>query len=179
MVVVTVSGPPGSGTSTAARRLAERLDVEFVSTGAIFRRMAKEHGMTLEDFGDHVDDHPEIDRELDDRQRERAERGDVVLEGRLSGLMTADLEGVVNVYLRCPARERARRVAERDGLDEEEAFRRVWEREGQEKDRYLRVYGVDPDELEAYDLVLDSSGLTADEIVEEVLDALGARDEEE
>lgn len=175
MVVVTVSGPPGSGTSTAARLIADRLGVPFVSTGGIFRRMAKEHGMTLEAFGDHVDDHPEIDRELDDRQRRRAEEGDVVLEGRLSGLMTNDLPGALNVYLRCPAEERARRVARREDLTEEEAFEAVWTREGQEKARYLRVYGVDPDDTDAYDLVLDSGKLTAEEIADEVLEALGPR----
>lgn len=172
MVVVTVSGPPGAGTSTVARLLADRLGVELVSTGEIFRRMAKEHGMTLEEFGDHVDDHPEIDRELDDRQLARAREGDVVLEGRLSGLMVQDLPGALTVYLECPARVRAARVARREGLPEDEAFEAIWEREGQEKARYLRVYGVDPDDPDAYDLVLDSGEMEPEELVEEVLAAL-------
>lgn len=172
MVVVTLSGPPGAGTTTAAKRLAEELDVEFRSTGQIFREMAKERGMTLEEFGDHVDDNPEIDRELDDRQRGRAEQGDVVLEGRLSGVMAGDVPEALTVYLKCPARIRAKRVADRDDIDEEAAFERIWEREGQEKERYWRIYGVDPDDPDHYDLVLDSSHLDADAIVEAILDEL-------
>lgn len=172
MVVVTISGPPGAGTTTAAKMLAERLDVAFLSTGEIFRKMADERGMSLEEFGDHVEDHPEIDRELDRRQKERALDGDVVLEGRLSGVVADDVPDALTVYLRCSPKERARRVAERDGMDEETAFDRIWQREAQEKDRYMRVYGVDPDDPDHYDLVLDSGRLGPEGIVEEILAAV-------
>lgn len=175
MVVVTLSGPPGSGTTTAAKRLAEALDVEFRSTGEIFREMADEHGMSLDEFGDHVGDHPEIDRELDDRQRKRAEAGDVVLEGRLSGVVASEVAGALTVYLEAPARVRAKRVADRDGLDEAEAFDAMWEREAKERERYHRIYGVDPDDPRHYDLVLDSSELGPDEIVEAILAELPGR----
>lgn len=172
---MTLSGPPGSGTSTAAERLAEALDVELRSTGQIFREMADEHGMSLDEFGDYVDDHPEIDRELDDRQRRRAEAGDVVLEGRLSGVVAREIPEALTVYLEAPARVRAERVAARDDLDEEEAFEAMWRREAKEKSRYHRIYGVDPDDPRHYDLVLDSSKLEPDEIVEAILDEMPGR----
>lgn len=172
MVVVTLSGPPGSGTTTVAKRLADALDVEFRSTGEIFREMADEHGMSLDEFGDHVDDHPEIDRELDDRQRERAKAGDVVLEGRLSGVVAKEVPEALTVYLEAPARVRAERVADRDDLDVEEAFDAIWDREAKEKSRYHRIYGVDPDDPRHYDLVLDSGKLGPDELVEAILDEL-------
>ncbi|MEM6750833.1 MAG: (d)CMP kinase [Planctomycetota bacterium] len=36
-LIVTLDGPAGSGKSTVARRLAERLGVEFLDTGAMYR----------------------------------------------------------------------------------------------------------------------------------------------
>jgi cytidylate kinase len=39
-VIVTIDGPAGSGKSTAAKRLAQRLGFEFLDTGATFRAVA-------------------------------------------------------------------------------------------------------------------------------------------
>ncbi|MBD3676697.1 MAG: (d)CMP kinase [Planctomycetaceae bacterium] len=39
-MVVTIDGPAGSGKSSAARALAERLDYEFLDTGAMYRAVA-------------------------------------------------------------------------------------------------------------------------------------------
>jgi cytidylate kinase len=36
-LIVTLDGPAGSGKSTVARRLAQRLDLEFLDTGAMYR----------------------------------------------------------------------------------------------------------------------------------------------
>src|SRR5262245_16077422 len=40
MIVVTIDGPAGSGKSTAARRLAERMGFYFLDTGALYRAVA-------------------------------------------------------------------------------------------------------------------------------------------
>lgn len=39
-LIVTIDGPAGSGKSTAARRLAERLGFQFLDTGAMYRAVA-------------------------------------------------------------------------------------------------------------------------------------------
>lgn len=39
-MIVTIDGPAGTGKSTAARRLAERLGFEFLNTGAMYRAVA-------------------------------------------------------------------------------------------------------------------------------------------
>jgi cytidylate kinase len=51
-MIVTIDGPAGSGKSTAARRLAERLGFEFLDTGAMYRAVAL-RSLTL---GANVDD---------------------------------------------------------------------------------------------------------------------------
>ncbi|MHC1581228.1 MAG: (d)CMP kinase [Methanopyraceae archaeon] len=173
-VVITIGGPPGSGTTTMARRLAEHFGLRHVYAGQIFREMAKERGMTLEEFSRLAEEDPEIDLEIDRRQREAAEEGDVVLEGRLAAFVAAgELEHVqgpdladVKIWLKAPLDVRAERIARREGISVEEAKRRIRERERSELKRYREIYGVDPTDLTIYDLVLDTAGWNEDETFE-------------
>ena len=48
---ITVSGLPGSGTTTTSRLLAEYYELELISSGEIFRKIAKEKRMSLAEFG--------------------------------------------------------------------------------------------------------------------------------
>lgn len=51
-MIVTIDGPAGSGKSTAARELADRLGMPYLDTGAMYRAVALraiEQGMDLED----------------------------------------------------------------------------------------------------------------------------------
>src|SRR5437762_1900795 len=40
MRVIAIDGPAGSGKSTVSRRLAERLDLPYLDTGAMYRAVA-------------------------------------------------------------------------------------------------------------------------------------------
>src|ERR1041384_7934690 len=51
-MIVTIDGPAGSGKSTAARKLAARLGIPYLDTGAMYRVVtlaAIEDGINLED----------------------------------------------------------------------------------------------------------------------------------
>jgi CMP/dCMP kinase len=82
-LLITVSGPPGSGTTTTAEHVAARLGIIFLPGGEVFRAMAVERGMSLAAFGAYASEHPEVDVELDGRLGERARAGGVVIESRL------------------------------------------------------------------------------------------------
>ena len=66
MVVITISGTPGSGKSTIAQLLHERLKLRYVYSGLIFREIAEKYKMTLEEFGKYCENNSDIDKELDD-----------------------------------------------------------------------------------------------------------------
>ena len=153
---ITVSGPPGSGTTTLAKALSSRFDLEYVSSGDVFRSMARERDMSLAEFGRVAEEDPEIDREIDERQAEIArENDDIVLEGRLSGWMAEEAD--MRVWLDAPLDVRAERVAEREGQTVEEARVEIEEREASESKRYQEIHGIDIDDLSVYDLVVDTS----------------------
>jgi cytidylate kinase len=171
-LIITVSGPPGSGTTTTSEHVAARLEVALVPGGVVFRAMAAERGMSLAAFGLYATDHPEVDVELDARLAERARQGDVLIESRLAGWIARN-EGLdaVTVYLECPAEVRAARVADREGLDVARALAENVEREQVERERYLALYGVDIEDLTIYELVLDSGSSSPDELSDRIAEA--------
>jgi len=157
-VLITISGLPGSGTTTVSRLVAEALGIERVPGGEVFRLMAAESDMTLAEFGVHAQGHPEIDLELDARLEARAREGDCVIESRLAGWLVtrADL-AATRVWVDCEDQVRAARVAEREGTSLAEALIDNAERSDLERARYKAVYDIDLDDRSTYDLVLDSS----------------------
>jgi cytidylate kinase len=163
--VITITGPPGSGKSTAGRGVAERLDLEFRSAGELFRERANTAGITLSEFSRRAEGDETIDRALDAQMLALARPGRV-LEGRVTGALCRR-RGVPCYYLLVTARPeiRYRRLAARDGISLGEAASTTTAREASERDRYLRYYGIDLDR-ETADLTVDSSELSVDAVVE-------------
>jgi predicted cytidylate kinase len=174
-VLVTLSGLPGSGTSTVAKLVAAELGLDHLDGGTVFRTVAAEQGMSLAAYAALAEHDEKIDRALDDRLTERAHQGDVLLESRLSGWLVhrAGLDGL-KVWIRCDEVERARRVGGRDGHDVDEALAHNRTRETSERARYLGYYDIDLTDLSVYDLVLDSTDVGPEELVDAVVTAVRA-----
>ena len=84
-MIITIGGLAGTGTTTAAQVLSKKLDMPFLSTGSIFRDMAKENGMSVLEFSKFAENNTEIDNEIDKRQAEIAKSSEnLIVEGRLS-----------------------------------------------------------------------------------------------
>lgn len=138
--------------------------------------MAVERKLTLAEFGRYATDHPEVDAELDRRLADRARAGNVLIESRLAGWI-AHNEGLtaVTVFIDCSPAERARRVADREGVSVEQALADNTERQQVERARYIALYDIDIEDLSVYDLVLDSGRLAPAELSAIVVDAALAR----
>jgi predicted cytidylate kinase len=175
-LLLTISGLPGSGTSTVAREVAQRLGIERLDGGEVFRAMAAERGLSLAEFGRVAEADPGFDAELDGRLADRARAGDVVLESRLAGWIATN-EGLValRVWLACDDEERARRVGVRDGESIADALATNRDREASEAARYAAYYGIDIGDLSIYDLVIDTTATPPEACVEQILDAADAR----
>jgi CMP/dCMP kinase len=156
--------------------VADRLALELVPGGEVFRAMAAERTMSLPEFGRYVAEHPEVDVELDSRLARRAREGGAVIESRLAGWIARN-EGLaaVVVWMDCDPRIRAERVAGREGVSVEQALADNEERQRVERGRYLALYGVDLADLSIYDLALDSGELRAPALAERIVDAAEKR----
>jgi len=167
--VVAIGGPPGSGKSTAGRRVADALGLEFRSAGELFRAEAARRGLDLEAFGRYAESHPEVDRSLDAAMQALARPGRV-LDGRIQGVLCRRNGVPVRaIVVTAEESERIRRVAARDHLPSEEAARQVRAREASERARYLAHYGIDL-EREAADLTIDSTHRPPDDVARAIVE---------
>jgi cytidylate kinase len=145
--------------------------MELISVGDIFRKMAQERCMSLEEFGLLAKRDERIDRKLDEEQKTLAkEKDNIILEGRLSGFI---VDANFKVWLKAPLQVRAGRIAQREGKAVAKAMEETSEREDCERERYLRYYDIDIKDLSVYDLVIDSSKWSPEEISEIVAKAVG------
>lgn len=168
---ITISGPPGSGKTTVARILSEKLKIKLISAGEIFRTLAFERGMSIEDFSKYAESNPEIDVLIDRLQKEMAEKEkDAIVEGRLSGWMIKDAD--LKVYLFADPEVRYSRIAKREGKDLSAVKRETKLREEIERRRYQKFYSIDLNDWRIYDLIINTNRLPAEKIADIISTAL-------
>jgi len=152
-MIITISGAPGTGTTTLARGLAASLGLRWINSGEIFRRIAGEKNISIKEMNRLAEKGPEIDYQIDDAQKALAREGSGVFEGRLSGhLLPADMK----VLLKADLRARAERIARRESKLPEDAMQETRAREESEARRYKKYYNIDINDLSVYDLVVDT-----------------------
>ncbi len=154
-IVITVSGPPGSGKTTYAKVIAEKFGLRYFSTGRYFRELAMKYGMSLKKFHYKAEKDSKIDYEVDKKALEEARRGGVVLDGHLTGWTAKDYADI-KIYLTAPLQVRAKRIAKRDMVSMDEAMEEIKIREESNKRRFLKFYGININDLSIYDIVINT-----------------------
>lgn len=195
---IAVDGGAGVGKSTVARLLAQRLGILYVNTGAMYRAIAwaLHEGLSLDEIdmdlegedvwvnGQNVTDslynelmddlssqyssRPDVRQKLIALQQKLAQNKDVVMEGRDIGtvvLPDADLK----LYLTASVEERARRRALQRNEDIEIIKQAIEERDERDREGFQRHMAEDA-------VVLNTDGLSIDEVVERALAALNQSD---
>lgn len=163
-MLLTVSGPPGSGKSTTAAALAAAFDLEHISGGDIFRQLAAERDMSAVEFNKLAEEDDQIDRDLDRRLRSIAvERDGVLLESRLAGWLAGD-EADLRFWLDAPVDVRADRIADREDKSAEIAREETVTREQSEAHRYAEYYDIDITDLSIYDIALNTARWGPEEV---------------
>ncbi len=171
-MIVAVGGPPGSGKTTVAETFSKAHGYVLVSAGAKFRAMAEAKGLSLSAFGEAAQADPEIDRSLDravleEILKEDGAGRDVIVDGRIQAHLLAQRHiPCLKVLIDAPLAVRAKRIAGRERKAVAVARREITHRASLEKSRYKAIYRIDLSDTSVYDLVIDSSDKTPDQIVQ-------------
>jgi cytidylate kinase len=174
-IIICISGMAGSGKSTVAKRLAEFYGLKYYSGGDALKAVAAEmgHKTTGEGWWETAEGikflekrlgNLEIDRKVDEKILDWANRGGVVLD---SWAMPWLLKKGFKIWLEASEKVRAQRLAERDILGLEEALRVLREKEAKTKAIYKKLYGFKlGEDFVPFQLILDVDLLNKDEVFE-------------
>jgi CMP/dCMP kinase len=166
-MIITIGGLAGSGTTTAAKILSEKLQIPFLSAGEIFRQMAKERGMDILEFGEYAEGNDEIDLLIDKRQAQLAkEKENLIVEGRLSAYF---VEADLKIWFVAPTDVRTKRISQREDKSVETVKNEVIARGKSEAIRYHEIHGIDINNMEVYDLVINSHSFNPEGIADIIL----------
>lgn len=176
MTELTISGLPGSGTSTLVELIERAVGWKSVNGGQIFREEAESRGLSLADFAVLCTEDPRIDELLDLRLREliAADVGPQIVESRLAGHWAASIDvNIERVWLHVELEERARRVAQREGGSIEQRRADIIRRSARDEARYNEYYELSLEDMSPYTIVLDSTSLTPEQTCQMVLTEIG------
>ena len=157
---ILLSGLSGTGSTTAARRIAADLGLRYVYGGQIFRNLAVERGISLEELAESLERNPETEREIDRRLIEAGMADDVLIEGRTIGWIFPVDVPASRIWLICELPERLRRVQARE--HHPRSAENLLRREASDNRRYRTLYGIEPEDYSPFDLVLDTTRLSVD-----------------
>ena len=171
-MIVAISGKAGSGKSTVAKMLAKKLKLNHYSIGDLMREMAKEKKISLLELSKLAENDKSIDKELDKKQIELGKKGNFVIDSRLAAFFIPQAD--FKVFLDCDDTVRAERIMKDNreiekSKNSKEMMKEIKKREESERKRYKEYYGVDCYDKRLYDLVIDTSRLSVDEVVDEIM----------
>ena len=150
---IAVSSKSGCGNSTVSRIVSEKLGVRLVNY--TFHDMARERGVSFEELCRLAEADSSFDRELDRKQVELARESSCVLASRLA-IWLLEEDADVTVYLTASLAVRAERIARREGVGVETAHRDTLARDARDRQRYLKLYGIDIDQFGHASIVVNT-----------------------
>ena len=171
-IKISLAGDLGSGKSTVGKIIAARENLEFYSTGTIQRAIAARNRMTTYEFNRYMETHPEIDGEIDDGLKAlNAADTNVIIDSRMAWHFVPDSFAVymsTDPYVSAKRILHAKRASEPFGSIEE-AVESLRLRRASESKRYMDLYGVDIKDMNNYDLVIDTSAHSPEQVADAIM----------
>lgn len=171
--IITIAGDLASGKGTVTNLLKEDLGYEVYRNGEYFRKLAKEKNMSVTEFNEYVKDYPEIDIQIETSAKEYAMTHDnLIIDARLGWYAVPES---FKIYLKVDIDEAARRAFNDPNRKDTENFNSIEEQKEDminrfklENERYFNVYRVRKEDMSNYDLIIDSTNLTPEQVKDKI-----------
>ncbi len=169
---ISVSGEPGAGKTTAIGRLERILGYPVYNIGQYSRKLCEDMGYAFDHYEQFMQDFPDLDRAIDDSCTQASDDNiNIIIDARLGWFFAPN---TFKVFLTCEPQEAARRIFEEDRDQEKyaslDACRIATKRRFEDENkRFMKKYGVSNATRSQFDLVVDTTHLSEQEVVDEIL----------
>ena len=167
--IITLTGDLSSGKTTVSNILIDKLNYQVYRNGEYFRKLAKEHNMDVTSFNKYVESNPNIDKQIELNAKNYAiDHDKLIVDARLGWYSIPES---FKVYLTIDidvASKRAYNDEKRKSTEyfssEKDHKNDLIKRRLLERDRYLNLYSVDIMDMANYDIVIDTTNKTPEEV---------------
>lgn len=172
--IISIAGDLASGKGTVSEILIKELNYGIYRNGEYARKLARDMGLDITSFNSYLAEHPEIDLQIEKSASEYAQDHDnFIIDARLGWYAVPES---FKVYLRVDIDVAAQRAFNDAKRKSTESFATVEEQKADmqkryklENERYWKLYQVRKDDMSNYDLVIDTTNLTPDEIANTII----------
>ena len=124
--VISLAGELASGKGTVSKLLSEELDYTIYRNGEYVRKLAKDKGLDITSFNEYLNEHPEIDRQIEKSAAEYAkEHNNFIIDARLGWYAVPES---FKVYLTIDINEAAKRAFYDESRKSTEKFSSIEEK---------------------------------------------------
>ncbi|MBW2977371.1 cytidylate kinase family protein [Candidatus Woesearchaeota archaeon] len=172
-MIITIGGTIGSGKSTAAKLLAKKLGYKHYSMGDLQREIAEQRKISLLELSKLEEKDRSIDEEVDQTQINLGRNKDNFIMDTHLGFHF--IPKSIKIYIDADFKERAKRifadkVRKELNINMENTKKNIKTREASEKKRFKEYYNLDPHNKQHYDLVVDTTNITPEKVVDKILE---------
>lgn len=171
--IISLAGDLAAGKGTVSKILIKDLDYGIYRNGEYARKLARDMGLDITSFNAYLTEHPEIDLQIEKSASEYAKDHDnFIIDARLGWYAVPES---FKVYLRVDIDVAAQRAFNDLNRKSSESFETVEEQKADmqkrfemENERYWNLYHVRKEDMSNYDLVVDTTNMTPEEVAEEI-----------
>lgn len=174
-IAVVISGMPSVGKTTAADVISKRFGLLHVAGGDMLKEMAIERGYhpSGSDWWDSNEgmkflaerkNDPQFDKEVDRKLVQYIKKGGVVITSYTVPWLCSD---GLKIWFDAPPKERAKRLAGRDGIGISAAERIIDQRDTRNRKLYSKLYNIKfGKDLSVFNYIIDTRKMNAEQVAE-------------
>ena len=173
---ITITGDLGSGKSAVSKILCDRTGFLYVSTGRIQRQLAQELGIDTLEMNRRADTDPGIDQRIDSIFTDLGKNPDsYVVDSRMAWFFLPDS---FKVFLKTDVEVAVERIMSDPNRNSEqyqsreEAIQKLMARKQSENERFLNKYGADCNNLDNFNLVVDTTQRSPEDVAALIIKGL-------
>ncbi|MDP2685313.1 MAG: AAA family ATPase [bacterium] len=179
-MIISLSGKPGSGKSTVAKKLSADLGYQRHYIGGMRREMARQKGMTLAEYNKWGEEGNDADAEFDRFVTDLGKTKDnIIIESRTAFhfiphsikifLDVTSEEGAKRIWKAIKEDSQPNRNEDKGLLAEADVLKSNYERLRSDDARYKKFYNINIFDKKNYDLFLDVTDMNPEQEYNEVL----------